>query len=527
MKYFSFFFLIIIERNIIFSLISDIFDESSFCVTWSTSNVKTLGKNFPPIELSNNSLRQIFRVSTSGEKIRVKFTNKYGQSNLEIKKVIISESLSQGTSEINPITIKYLTFNNQESKNIEAGEEIYSDVIEYNIKALSEIAISIFFGNVPSELTGHGNSISNCFIEEGDKINNNIFNLEYKTPHWYFIESIEVFSLSEFPKKAIVCFGDSITEGVGSTIDKNNRWPDKLAEKLQKNEKYKDVSVANAGIGGNRICDQGLERFDHDVLEIKGIKYIILLYGINDMIHKNTTSDKIISAYKKIIEKAHNNKLFIYCGTILPAGKYITWSKDNEINRQEVNDWIRNTKKEEGGFDNFFDFDKYLRDDKNETNLKDSYDSGDGLHPSPEGHKTISDIINDLDLFTLEYNEANNKELNIIDKIGVKFKLDFNLKKDENILIKINGKSKGSLGFRVYLEDFSGKKNSDYFYSGKIENGDFEFNVKLKCKEISNYIVIRRPISTINIDNIILNSIEVEGEINKNNFNPKYDSEIF
>ena len=159
--------------------------------------------------------------------------------------------------------------------------------------------------------------------------------------------------------------------------------------------------------------------------------------------------------------------------------------------------------------------------------MKDSYDSGDGLHPSPEGHEAISDIINDLDLFTLEYNEDNNKELNIIDKIGVKFKLDFNLKKDENILIKINGKSKGSLGFRVYLEDLSGKKNSDYFYSGKIENGNFEFNIKLKCKEISNYIVIRRPISTINIYNIILNSIEVEGEINKNNFNPKYDSEIF
>ena len=282
-------------------------ESTSFCTTWSTSNVQTLKKNLPSITLSNNSLRQIFRVSIKGNNIRIKFSNKYGKSILKIQKAIISYSKSQGTSEIIPDTIKSILFSGKEKETINAGEEIYSDILDYSLKPLSEVSISIFFGIVPMELTGHGNSMTNSFIQEGDKITNTIFSSENKTPHWYFVESIEVVSINE--QKTIVCFGDSITEGVGSTIDKHNRWPDKLAEKLQKNPIFSNLGVANAGIGGNRICDQGVERFEHDVLNIKGIKYIILLYGINDMIHLNTTAAEIISAYKNIIEIAHKNNL--------------------------------------------------------------------------------------------------------------------------------------------------------------------------------------------------------------------------
>lgn len=401
MKYLILFSLILslsLNKKLYSNLKTFLSEESSFCTTWGTSNVKTLKKNLPHIILSNNSLRQIVRVSIGGEKLRIKFSNKYGTTLLKIKKVIISDSKSQGTSEIYTNSIKTVTFSKKEKVTINPGEEIYSDIIDYHLIALSEIAISISFGIVPSELTGHGNSITNSFIEEGENINNEIFSFENMTPHWYFIESIEV--VNDNDKKAIVCFGDSITEGVGSTLDKNNRWPDKLAEKLQANKIYENLAVVNAGIGGNRICDQGLERFEHDVLDIKGVKYIIVLYGINDMIHLNTTAGEIISAYKQIIEKAHSKNLYIYAGTILPFGKWFTWDCDREKDRQEVNEWIRNTKKEDGGFDAYFDFDNYVKDNKNISNLLEEYDSGDGLHPSAKGHESIANAIEDLVLFS-------------------------------------------------------------------------------------------------------------------------------
>ena len=378
-------------------IFSSLEESISFSTTWSTSNVKTLKKNLPPIILSNNSLRQIFRVSLKGSNIRIKFSNKYGTSLLKIQKAIISDIKAQGTSEINPDTIKSILFSGKEKVTINAGDEIYSDILDYPLKALSEVSISIYFGVVPNEITGHGNSITNSFIEEGDKIENTIFSSENKTPHWYIVESIEV--VSNYQEKTIVCFGDSITEGVGSTNDMHNRWPDNLAEKLQKNPKFSNLGVANAGIGGNRICDEGIERFEHDVLGIKGVKFIILLYGINDMIHLNTTAAEIISAYKNIIVKAHKNNLYIYAGTILPVGKWFTWIDEREKDRLEVNEWIRNTKKEDGGFDDYFDFDEYLKDKNNQTNLAEEYDSGDRLHPSAKGHEAIANAINNLDIF--------------------------------------------------------------------------------------------------------------------------------
>ena len=100
-------------------------------------------KNLPPISLSNNSLWQIFKVSVSGTSLRIKFLNRYGTSLLKIQKAIISDSKSQGTSQIDINTIKPITFSGKEKINIEEEEEIYSDIIEYNLKALSELYLFI------------------------------------------------------------------------------------------------------------------------------------------------------------------------------------------------------------------------------------------------------------------------------------------------------------------------------------------------------------------------------------------------
>lgn len=127
--------------------------------------------------------------------------------------------------------------------------------------------------------------------------------------------------------------------------------------------------------------------------------YIIVLIGIND-IGSNLNSSQIISAYKQIIEEAHKNNLFIYAGIILPFGNCKKWNKEKEIIRQEVNNWIRNTKSENGGFDAIFDFDKFIKDSNVETKMIKEYDCGDGLHPSPEGHKKMVEAIDHLELLT-------------------------------------------------------------------------------------------------------------------------------
>ena len=353
-------------------------DQLSYFTTWATSVYET---ESPKMELSNNTIRQIIHISASGEIIRLKLSNKNGKTNLEIKEVTIADSLTQGTGEIDTNTLTTLYFNKEKSIIIYPGEEIYSDSFSYNLKPLSEIAISIYFGETPSNLTGHPKSRTYSFIEEGNKIYNQTISKKNKIDHWYIISSIEVYSNP--PKKTIVCFGDSITDGTGTTIDRQDRWPDLLSIKLHLNKETNNIAVVNKGIGGNKITTQGLKRYSYDVLEVKGVSYIIVLYGVNDINNSKTSSD-IINAYKQIINKAHDNNIFIYAGTILPYGKYNKWNEEKEKYRQEVNYWIRNTKKEDGGFDEFFDFDELLKDPDNPSIIYSKYDCGDGLHSSED-----------------------------------------------------------------------------------------------------------------------------------------------
>jgi lysophospholipase L1-like esterase len=487
--------------------------EPISCSTWASTQALLAKECNPPIDLSNNSLRQIFKISIGGKRFRIKITNKYGNDSLEIKSISIASINSQGAGQIELNTLKKITFGNNGSISISKGEEINTDIIDYHLPSSSEVAISIHFGETPENLTGHPGSKTYSFIEEGNQVFEKTFSSENKIAHWYIISAIEVSSNPR--KKTIVCFGDSITDGTGSTNDKQNRWPDLLSTKLHLNKETSDIAVVNKGIGGNRITTQGLERFSYDVLKVKGVSHIIVLYGVNDINHLNATSAEIISAYKNIISQAHKNNIFIYAGTILPYGKHGSWTDKREKNRQEANAWIRNTKKEDGGFDGFFDFDELIRDPENPHAMYSAYDCGDGLHPSPEGYQQLVQAIDNLEIFNQvpDSDDQNIEEIDLSFQKGVKFELGFTLEKGETISVNIKGTSEGSYGFRVLTANEEGTKTSDYYYTGKIEKCEFQItNLKIEVQEDSNYIIIRRPISTININNIILKYLEVATE---------------
>jgi len=372
------------------------FEESTYFTTWATSiyALKNYHKN-----LNNHSIRQIIRISASGEKIRLKISNKSGESKLEIKKICIADLISK--SQIDTNTIKYLSFNGKNSIIIPKGEEIYSDTIMYNLKPISDVAISIYFGSVPKKKTGHYSSRTYSYIEKGNTITNRIFSEKNKKSSWFFIEALEV--SSERPKKTVVFFGDSITDGKSGTGDTRNNYPDIFSAKFHENMKTSELAVINKGIDGDRLSENGIKRYAHDVLKIKGVKYIVVLYGVNDLNALNKTSSEIISAYKQIIKLAHEKNIYIYSGTILPFSEYICkylWNTNKEKVRNEVNKWIRTTPPDKGGFDAYFDYDKEMKDPKNATKLAQIYNCGDGIHPSLRGYQKMVECIKDLSLFT-------------------------------------------------------------------------------------------------------------------------------
>jgi len=201
---------------------------------------------------------------------------------------------------------------------------------------------------------------------------------------------------------AIVTLGDSITDGTRSTLNTNNRWPNQLARRIMAQRGNHNFGVLDVGISGNRILS-GLStnpvaaaRLERDVLTQPGVKYVIVLEGINDSSTTVFQADNIIAGLNQIIERAHERGLVIYGATLTPAGQPGAPAPPNirEQNRQAVNDWIRNS----GKFDAVIDFDQVTLDPNNPTFFLPIYDSGDHLHPNDVGYQAMGDAI-DLTLF--------------------------------------------------------------------------------------------------------------------------------
>ena len=108
------------------------------------------------------------------------------------------------------------------------------------------------------------------------------------TQSYYWLAGIDV--VAPAAASLIVAFGDSITDGARSTPETNHSWPALLAARLAAQKATANIAVGNMGIGGNRVLRDGtgasaLARFDRDVLSQPGVKWVMVLEGINDIGH--------------------------------------------------------------------------------------------------------------------------------------------------------------------------------------------------------------------------------------------------
>jgi lysophospholipase L1-like esterase len=367
--------------------------EECWVGTWAASQQLAEPHNTPPSPyLENNTLRQVVRATLGGSRIRVQFSNKYSSGPITINSAHIA--LSKGGSAIDTATDTALTFKGKPSVTIPAGGELYSDALDFDVKPLSNLAVSIYFGSASStNVTGHPGSRMDSYIKTGNAASTN-FTPDGTKANWWILSGIDLWLDDSYACVAVL--GDSITDGRGSTTNGNNRWPDDFARRLQANPETKKIGVLNQGIGGNGLYG-GLgpaakDRFDHDVLEQPGVHWVIIFEGVND-IGGGASADSIISAYQTFITKAHNADLLIYGATITPFKGNGYYSTAHEAVRDAVNDWIRTS----GGFDGVIDFDMAVRDSADEDQLNPTYQF-EWLHLNPAGYQAMADAI-DLDLF--------------------------------------------------------------------------------------------------------------------------------
>jgi lysophospholipase L1-like esterase len=368
--------------------------------TWAAS-VQAIDKStMPPSPpgMSNTTSRQIVHVSIGGKRLRVRLSNEFAGwgDNLKINAAHIA--LSAGGAAIKPETDKILTFDGKTSVTIPYRSPMVSDPIDFNLPAGSDLAVTIYVKGSNKDISGHRSARGQfAFLQAGDNVSAINLPEAVSTNVWYYLSGVEV--LAPETSAAVVCLGDSITDGKGSTEGKNRRWPDFLANRLRTYPETAQIGVLNEGIGGNAVWRGGigqtaLARLDRDVLAQPGVRWVIVLEGINDLGGGKTSADEVIASYKQIIIRCHDRGVKVYGGTIMPCGGSFYSKPGLEEKRQKINAWIRTS----GAFDAVIDFDAAVRDPQDPTRMLKSASSGDHLHPNDEGHRLLAQAV-DLKLF--------------------------------------------------------------------------------------------------------------------------------
>jgi len=378
--------------------------------TWASSQQLTETGNLPPATpgFSDTTLRQLVRVSIGGKSLRVRFSNAFGKAALTLVEARIARAAGQ--SAIHAASDRALSFHGRTSVTIPAGAMVISDAVDFELAPLCDVAVTVYLKGAPEEITGHPGARTTSHLQAGAAMRAPELKDATRVDHWYFLSGIDVEAGAGAAAVAVV--GDSITDGRGSTTNGNDRWTDQLARRLQAEKRTSEVAVLNHGLGGNRLLRDGLgpnvlARLDRDVLAQPGVRWLIVLEGINDIGTRVSarakgepfaSAEDIIAAYEQIVVRAHGHGIRVYGATILPfegASNYFT--PDGEADRQKVNAWIRTS----GRFDAVIDFDAIARDPSQPSRLSPAVDGGDHLHPSAGGYKIMADAI-DLRLFAAD-----------------------------------------------------------------------------------------------------------------------------
>ncbi|MFD4432847.1 SGNH/GDSL hydrolase family protein [Nocardia sp. NPDC058497] len=374
---------------------------------WATSAQmpsKTMGPSWSADGFSNHTLRQVIRVSQGGVATRVRLTNRYGIEPLAIAGATIA--VTDAGANIRPDTLRPLTFGLAPEFRIPAGSDLTTDPVPLPVAPFQSLTITLHLAEPTGPATHHAQGLATTYRATGDhRADGAGTAFTETTQSWYYLSGVEVFDALPH-RSGVVAFGDSITEGIGSTPGADNRYPDELAERLAAEGTPR--AVIDQGIGGNRVTvdsswlgDSAQRRFRTDVLDQPGAGTVIILAGINDIGLSTAgpgtadtvvpvSTDQLIAGHLDLIRRARAKGLRVIGATLTPIHGSPYFSPAAESARQSLNAWIRTA----DAYDAVVDFDAALRDPADPQRLAPQFDSGDHIHPSDAGYAAMAAAVN-------------------------------------------------------------------------------------------------------------------------------------
>lgn len=360
-------------------------------VTWGAS-ADRMGESAP-----NRGYRLVVRTSAGGTHLRVRLSNAFGDRPLAFGRAYAGVQ-KEGAALVRGSN-RPLTFGGERSVTVPAGETVLSDPLPGRVPAATSLVVSLYAAGAGGPATGHGMAMQTSYTSAGDHTaEERPDNWTGTTGSWFYLDAVTVRTGSDVG--AVVALGDSITDGWQSTTDKNRRWPDYLARRLQADTDADIKGVANEGISGNKVLADGagqsaLNRLQRDVLSHPGVRTVLLFEGVNDIkAHTGVTAGDLIDGYRTVIDRAHAAGVCVVGATVGPFKGWYEWDAAAEAVRREVNEFIRTS----GEFDAVADFDRILRSPYDHERILPFFDNGDHLHPNDTGMQAMADAVQTKDL---------------------------------------------------------------------------------------------------------------------------------
>lgn len=365
------------------------------------------GPNWSLDGFADQSIRQVVRVTTGGARVRIRLSNRYGTSALRVAGATVAKT-GDGAA-VRPGTMRRLTFGRSPHATIPAGRDVGSDAASLVTAPLERLTVTLYLDRPTGPATFHEGGMTTTFRAGGNHVSDSAADaFAGETSHsWYYLTGVDVAGGRR--GGALAAFGDSITDGFGSTPAADNRYPDELAERLVAAGAPR--GVLNAGINGNMLLtdsscaagEKALTRFPRDVLDRPGVRTAIVLLGTNDIglggldfgcgEFPKVTAEQLIAGHRALIRAAHARGVKIIGATVTPFKPAETYySKAHEKVRVGLNRWIRHS----GEYDAVVDLDRTLADPTDPERLREAYDSGDHLHPNDAGTRAIAAAIDPL-----------------------------------------------------------------------------------------------------------------------------------
>ncbi|SDS34092.1 SGNH/GDSL hydrolase family protein [Actinoplanes derwentensis] len=363
-------------------------DERPWAGTWATA-VESGGRSF-----GKHTLRQIVHTSIGGDTARVRLTNEFGTRPLMVGAVRLARPVSGGV--IDPATDRAVTFGGRTSVTIPVGTTAVSDKVSFDVPVDGDVAISAWLPSATGPSTRHGIAVQHNYVAAGEQVSAARLSGVRTETSWFFLSGLDV----RGDGGAVVAFGASITDGLGTRSGANERWPDLLSDRLR--QAGHRVGVLNVGISGNRFTadgrgESGVNRFERDVLSRPGVRWVIISDdALNDLGAADPPpASRLIATLRQLTARAHSAGVRVICSTLTPYQGAGYWSPQGESGRAEINAFLRSGG---SGCDFVLDQDRATHDPAAPARFRAGFDSGDHLHPSPAGMRAIADAA-DLSWF--------------------------------------------------------------------------------------------------------------------------------